>query len=72
MFAVFIRNSIKNKQRITRKEYLKLESEILFLCSFLGGVTWELRVYLASDRLGTSPWIRQQMQGIRFCLEEQQ
>ena len=38
---------------------------------FLGGVTWELRVSLDSDRQGISLWTRQQTQDIRFCLEGQ-
>ena len=39
---------------------------------FLGGVTWELRVYLDLDRRGINLWTRQQMRDIRFCSEGQQ
>ena len=38
---------------------------------FLGGVTWELRVYSDLDRRGISLWTKRQMQDIRFCLEGQ-
>ena len=65
-------------ERISKTEQL---SEIIrkrhffggaFLYLFLGGVTWELRVYLVSDRRGISLWIRRLMPDIRSCSDGQQ